>query len=117
MQFAIVSLLSFIAAFAIETFTIQDILNAAIPILYGGLMSVGVAYTLQVVAQKDAPPTHAAIILSLEAVFAVLGGWLILSEMLSRRSLFGCVLMLAGMLISQLGLHWGRRQLRSLQHE
>jgi drug/metabolite transporter (DMT)-like permease len=105
MQFAMVSVLSFIVAFAIETFTLQDILNAAIPILYGGLMSVGVAYTLQVVAQKHAPPTHAAIILSLEAVFAVLGGWLILDEILSLRSLFGCMLMLAGMLISQLGLH------------
>ncbi|MBN1559598.1 DMT family transporter [candidate division KSB1 bacterium] len=100
-QFTIVSLLSFIAALAIETFTVADILDAAIPILYGGLMSVGVAYTLQVVAQKEAPPTHAAIILSLEAVFAVLGGWLILSEVLALRSLFGCALMLAGMLVSQ----------------
>ncbi len=108
MQFTLVSISSFFTAFAIETFTLRDILNAAIPILYGGLMSVGVAYTLQVVAQKDAPPTHAAIILSLEAVFAVLGGWLILSEMLSLRSLFGCALMLAGMLMSQLGLHWRR---------
>ena len=109
MQFAIVSLLSFIAAFAIETFTLQDIVNAAIPILYGGLMSVGIAYSLQVVAQKHAPPTHAAIILSLEAVFAVLGGWIILSEMLSLRSLFGCGLMLAGMLLSQVGLHLRKR--------
>lgn len=109
MQFAMVSILSFITAFAIETFTLQDILNAAIPILYGGLMSVGVAYTLQVVAQKNAPPTHAAIILSLEAVFAVLGGWLILSEMLSLRSLFGCALMLAGMMMSQLGLYKPKR--------
>ncbi len=115
MQFAIVSLLSFIVAFAIETFTVQDILNAAIPILYGGLMSVGVAYTLQVVAQKHAPPTHAAIILSLEAVFAVLGGWLILAEILSLRSLVGCALMLVGMLISQIGVHWSRRQRRALE--
>ena len=102
LQFGMVSILSFITAFAIETFSMQDILNAAIPILYGGLMSVGVAYTLQVVAQKHAPPTHAAIILSLESVFAVLGGWLILTEVLSLKSLFGCALMLAGMLISQM---------------
>ncbi len=106
MQFSIVSILSFAVAFVIETFTFQDILKAAVPILYGGLMSVGVAYTVQVVAQKQAPPTHAAIILSLESVFAVLGGWLILSEVLSLRSLFGCALMLAGMLMSQLGLHF-----------
>ncbi|MBN1464645.1 EamA family transporter, partial [candidate division KSB1 bacterium] len=110
-QFAIVSVLSFIAAGAIETFSLQDILLAAIPILYGGLLSVGVAYTLQVVAQREAPATHAAIILSLEAVFAVLGGWLILSERLSWRSLFGCALMLAGMLMSQLGGLWHERKI------
>ncbi|MBN1482520.1 DMT family transporter [candidate division KSB1 bacterium] len=103
LQFAIVSILSFFVAFAIESFALCDIFNAAIPILYGGLMSVGVAYTLQVVAQKYAPPTHAAIILSLEAVFAVLGGWLVLSEMLSRRSVLGCAFMLTGMLISHVG--------------
>jgi drug/metabolite transporter (DMT)-like permease len=69
-------------------------------------MSVGIAYSLQVVAQKNAPPTHAAIILSLEAVFAVLGGWLMLSETLSLKSLFGCALMLVGMLLSQVGLRF-----------
>jgi drug/metabolite transporter (DMT)-like permease len=63
---------------------------------------VGIAYTLQVVAQKDAPPAHAAILLSLEAVFAALGGWLILGEVLSPRGMVGCAFMLAAMLISQL---------------
>ncbi len=73
-----------------------------IPILYGGLMSVGIAYTLQVVAQKDAPPAHASIILSLETVFAAVSGWILLDEVLSFRTLIGCVLMLAGMLLVQL---------------
>ncbi|MBU4426513.1 MAG: EamA family transporter, partial [Proteobacteria bacterium] len=75
---------------------------ATIPIAYGGLISVGIAYTLQVVAQRYAHPAHAAIILSLEAVFAALGGWLMLGETLSARGLLGCSLMLAGMLFSQL---------------
>ncbi len=73
-----------------------------LPILYGGLMSVGIAYTLQVVAQKDAPPAHASIILSLETVFAAISGWILLGEVLSFRTLIGCVLMLAGMLLVQL---------------
>jgi drug/metabolite transporter (DMT)-like permease len=61
-----------------------------------------VAYTLQVVAQKKAKPAHAAIILSLEAVFAAIGGWLLLGETLSSRGILGCLLMLCGMLLSQL---------------
>jgi len=119
MQYIMVSLLSFAAAFLLETFTLHAIFNAAWPILYGGLMSVGVAYSLQVLAQKHAPPTHAAvllsleavfavILLSLEAVFAVIGGWLLLSEGLSMRSLLGCTLMLAGMIVSQVGVRFRR---------
>jgi drug/metabolite transporter (DMT)-like permease len=73
-----------------------------VPILYGGFCSVGIAYTLQVVAQRDAHPAHAAILMSLEAVFAAFGGWIILNEVLSTREFFGCTFMLAGMLISQL---------------
>jgi drug/metabolite transporter (DMT)-like permease len=65
-------------------------------------MSVGVAYTLQVVAQKKAKPSHAAIILSLEAVFAALGGWVMLNEVLTHRAMAGCALMFSGMLVSQL---------------
>jgi drug/metabolite transporter (DMT)-like permease len=69
--------------------------------LYGGVLSVGIAYTLQVIAQKKAPPAHAAIILSLEAVFAAFGGWLVLGEQLDNRGLLGCGLMLLGMLVAQ----------------
>ena len=77
------------------------IYDGAIPILYGGVFSVGMAFTLQVVAQKEAQPSHAAIIMSSEAVFAVLGGWLILSETLTIRGIIGCALMLVGMLCSK----------------
>lgn len=102
-QFAVCSLLSLATAFCIEEIALEGILGAAIPILYGGLGSVGVAYTLQVVAQKSAHPAHAAILLSLEAVFAAFGGWLLLGEQLTSRGAAGCALMLAGMLLSQLG--------------
>ena len=85
-----------------EAITLNGLRGATIPILYGGILSVGVAYTLQVVAQRVAPPTHAAIILSLEAVFAALAGWLLLGEILSFRSLIGCMLMFAGMLTALL---------------
>ena len=103
-QFMVCSLLSLLTAIIFEKIALSSILQAAIPILYGGVLSVGVAYTLQVVAQRDAHPAHAAILLSLEAVFAAIGGWIILGERLTARGLTGCGLMLAGMLISQL---WG----------
>ena len=103
-QFMVCSVLSLITATVVETIAIRSVLQAAVPILYGGVLSVGVAYTLQVVAQRSAHPAHAAILLSLEAVFAALGGWIMLGERLSARGLTGCGLMLAGMLISQL---WG----------
>ena len=103
-QYLACSILSLITAAVIEDISMQSISQAAIPILYGGLLSVGIAYTLQVIAQRDAHPAHAAILLSMEAVFAAIGGWLILDEIISTRGLFGCGLMLAGMLLSQL---WG----------
>ncbi len=102
-QFVTCALLSLAAAVWLEEMTWGGIESALMPILYGGLMSVGIAYTLQVVAQKEAHPAHAAIILSLEAVFAALGGWMLLGELLSLRGLIGCALMLTGMLLSQVG--------------
>lgn len=101
-QFAACAVLSLIGAVATEEITLVGLQGAALPIAYGGLMSVGVAYTLQVVAQRDAQPAHAAIILSLESVFAAIGGWFMLDEVLTVRALIGCGLMLAGMLLSQL---------------
>lgn len=103
LQFIVCGVLSFIVALVFEPINVAGLQGAAWPILYGGLLSVGVAYTLQVVAQRDAPPAHAAIILSLETVFAALTGWLVLQETLSERALLGCGLMFAGMLLSQLG--------------
>ena len=89
-------------AFALEPVNLSSIWQAWLPIGYGGIMSVGIAYTLQVIAQKTAHPTHASIILSLEAVFAVFGGWLILHEQFTQRMLIGCLLMLAGMMVVQI---------------
>jgi drug/metabolite transporter (DMT)-like permease len=103
-QFITCSILSLITAMFVEMISLQKLFQAGIPILYGGILSVGVAYTLQVVAQRDAHPAHAAILLSLEAVFAVVGGWIVLEETLSLRGFFGCTLMLAGMLISQFNI-------------
>ncbi|MER2558991.1 MAG: DMT family transporter [Candidatus Competibacter denitrificans] len=102
-QFMVCAVLSLMVAVVVEPIRLAGLEGAALPILYGGVLSVGVAYTLQVVAQRDAPPAHAAIILSLETVFAVLAGWVVLQETLSNRGLIGCGLMFAGMLSSQLG--------------
>jgi len=101
-QFAVCSVLSLATAIILEPIVLQAIRQAAIPILYGGLLSVGIAYTLQVVAQKEAHPAHASIILSMEGVFAVLAGWIILKETMSVRGLVGCGLMLSGMVLSQI---------------
>jgi drug/metabolite transporter (DMT)-like permease len=101
-QYAACSLLSMAVAVAAEPISMASLRLAALPILYGGLLSVGVAYTLQIVAQKRAHPAHAAILLSLESVFAAVGGWIVLGETLSPRGLVGCALMLSGMLLSQL---------------
>ncbi len=100
-QYAACSALSMAAAGLFEEITAAGVRDALVPILYGGVMSVGVAYTLQVVAQQSAHPAHAAILLSLEAVFAALGGWVLLGERLSAPGVGGCALMLAGMLLSQ----------------
>ena len=101
-QFAACAVLSLITAGLCEQITLAGIRAAAVPIVYGGAISVGVAYTLQIVAQKNAHPAHAAILLSLESVVAALGGWLVLGEVLSFRGICGCALMLSGMLVSQL---------------
>jgi drug/metabolite transporter (DMT)-like permease len=101
-QFSVCAVLSWFVAIGFEVITVQAILASAWPILYGGVMSVGIAYTLQIVAQQKAHPAYASIILSLESVFAVFGGWLILHENFSTRSMIGCALMLAGMIVVQI---------------
>ncbi len=101
-QFAICAALSFLVALFVEEISWAAIRETLIPVLYAGVGSAGIAYTLQVVAQKDAPPAHASIILSLESVFATLSGWIILNETMSNRSILGCFLMFSGMLAAQL---------------
>ncbi|MFC5452899.1 DMT family transporter [Paenibacillus aestuarii] len=96
------SILSFIAACFTETIDFTGLSKALIPLLFGGIVSVGIAYTLQVVGQKNANPTQAAIVLSMETVFAAIGGYLILGEQLGTRGFIGCALMLIGMIIPQL---------------
>jgi len=100
-QFLVCGALSLGISLLIETPTLTSIIDCWKPILFAGVVSVGIAYTLQVVAQKNANPSHAAIIMSLEAVFAAIGGVWLLDETLSSRAWFGCALMMAGMLLSQ----------------
>jgi len=101
-QFVVCAIISLALAIIFEPIVWTSIVLAGPAILYGGLLAVGVGFTLQVVAQRNAIASHAAVILSLEAVFAALAGWLILNETLSLRGFIGCCLMLAGMLIAQL---------------
>lgn len=101
-QFLTCSVVSFTAALLFENITLASIYQAAIPILYGGILSSGVAYTLQIVGQKNAEPSQAAIIMSMESVFGTIGGVLILGESFGIKGIIGCLLMLAGMLLAQL---------------
>ncbi len=106
MQFLVCGMLSLLVSAAMEVTTLANVASAWGSLAYAGLISVGIAYTLQVLAQKHAHPAHAAIILSLETVFAAIGGILFLGESLDMRALFGCGLMLLGMLVSQLPLRY-----------
>lgn len=101
-QFATCAVISLLLAGIFETATLEGILQAAPAILYGGLFGVAVGFTLQVVAQQHAIASHAAIILSLEAVFAAIAGALLLGEVLALRGYLGCALMFGGMLLAQL---------------
>ena len=86
---------------ALEAATLEGIKAAAIPILYGGFMSVGIAYTCQILGQKNAEPAFASIILSTESMFSVIGGALILGETMTVRGYLGCALIFAGIILTQ----------------
>jgi drug/metabolite transporter (DMT)-like permease len=101
-QFVSSALYSLLAAVLFETIRLESIMQVTVPLLYSGIFSTGVAFTLQAVGQKHAKPSHAALILSLEAAFASIAGFLLLNEQLNLRESLGCVLMFAGMIISQL---------------
>ena len=101
-QFAACTVLSAIAAVILEQPTWDKIVSAAIPILYCGLISGGLGYTLQIVAQKFTDPTIASLLMSLESVFAVIAGALLLGERMSVRELMGCVVMFAAIVLVQI---------------
>ncbi len=101
-QFLVVSLVALMLALAFEKPSWAGIRAAAVPILYCGVMSGGVGYTLQMVAQGFTDPTVASLLMSMEAVFAVLGGALLLHERMSGRELLGCVIMFSAIVLVQL---------------
>lgn len=101
-QFFVASILCGVPAVILEHPQFSSLLAAWAPILYAGILSCGVAYTLQIVAQKNYDPTIASLILSLESVFSVLAGWIILHQSLSPREIFGCVLVFIAIILVQL---------------
>lgn len=105
LQFYVAGVLSLIVACFTENVQLSDIIAAGIPILYTGILSSGVAYTLQIVAQKDTDATSAALICSLESAFALLGGFMLLGESFTLRELFGCALTFGAIILSQISLN------------
>ena len=104
MQFFVCGVLSVIGALLTETVELSSVKAAAVPILYGGIMSVGVAYTCQILGQKHSDPTFASIVFSTESVFSAVGGALLLNEIMTRRGYFGCALIFVGIVLSQINL-------------
>ena len=100
-QFAACGILSLICAFIFENVTVSALSAGIIPVLYSGFLSVGIAYTLQIVGQKGVEPAKAAIIFSLEALFSAVGGALLLGETMDIRGYAGCAFILAGIIVSQ----------------
>jgi drug/metabolite transporter (DMT)-like permease len=102
LQALVVSFFSIIFALFFETITIVNILNESVSIIYAGVLSGGIAFTLQIYAQKNISSAPAAIIFSLEGVFAAIAAWIILNQILGLDNIIGCVLILFGVLFSQL---------------
>ncbi len=101
-QFIVVAIISAFVMMFTENVTFAVIKAALVPILYAGVLSSGIAYTLQMVGQKYAQPSVASIVMSLESVFAVLAGWIVLGEMLKPREITGCVLVFASVILAQI---------------
>lgn len=101
LQFGLCAVLSLIVALVREIIDLEGIIRATVPIIYGGVVSVGIAYTLQVAAQRKVHPARAAIILSLESLFAAFGGWLLLDETMTLKAMAGGLLLLTGVIVSQ----------------
>ncbi len=101
-QFFTCGLICAVGMFLFEKPSFQQILTAWMPVLYAGVMSCGVAYTFQIIGQRDTDPTVASLILSLESVVSVLAGWLLLHQALSLRELGGCALVFCAIVLAQL---------------
>lgn len=101
-QFLVAGILSLIMCITIEKIEIADIVSAAGPILYAGILSSGVAYTLQMIGQKYAEPAVASIVMSMESVIAVVAGAVILNEVLNGREIVGCIIVFASVIIAQI---------------
>lgn len=111
-QFVVCGILSLAFAIVLEDIELSAIKSAGIPILYGGIMSVGVAYTCQILGQKESDPTFASIVFSTESVFSAIGGALLLNEIMAGRSYLGCVLIFIGIVLSQLNIGDLRKKLK-----
>ena len=105
-QSLVVSLLSVPCIFLNrETVGLQTILDCWLPLGFAGVLSMGVGYSMQIIGQKRLEPTAASLIMSLESVFAALGGWLILHNTMTPSELTGCALVFAGVIVSQVPVH------------
>ena len=102
LQFLVCGTINIILMFLFEKPVMSEILKCTVPILYSGIMSCGVAYTLQIIGQKYAEPTVSSIVMSLEAVFAALAGWILIGQAMTLREIFGCILMFTAIIIVQL---------------
>ena len=103
-QFLVAGVLAIVCMFLFEEPSLASIWDARGSILYAGIMSCGVAYTLQILGQKDTDPTTATLLMSLESVFAALSGWVLLNESLSLKELFGCALVFVAVILAQIPL-------------
>lgn len=104
-QFATCTVVNFVLMFIFEEPTMEQVDMALLPILYAGVMSSGIAYTLQIIGQKKVNVVLATILLSLESVFAVLSGWLFLNQLLTVREIFGCCLVFTAIILAQIPPH------------
>ena len=101
-QFMVIAIISTFVMIFTENVTFAGIKAAIVPILYAGVLSSGIAYTLQMVGQKYAQPSVASIVMSLESVFAVLAGWIVLGELLKPKEIMGCVLVFTAVILAQI---------------
>lgn len=118
-QFLTVGIICAVPALLFEKTTVPQITAAVVPILYTGIMSSGIAYTLQIVSQKHIAPQIASLVMSLESVFAALCGWLILGEQLKQREFIGCILIFTSIILTQLpdliGMWKNKKSLKNIK--